>query len=72
MVINILSFQADFNLRLEDRRRRAGDGVLQVGFDGGGSGLDADDPVVDDRRSGGGGGCDAAARGPEGPAGEAR
>ena len=67
------SFQADFNLRLEDRRRRAGDGVLQVDcFDGGGGGLDADDPVVDDRRGGGGGGCDAAARGLEGPAGEAR
>ena len=69
MVINILSFQADFNLRLEDGGRRAGDGVLQVGF---GGGLDADDPVVDDRRGGGGGGCDAAARGLEGPAGEAR
>ena len=54
-------------LRLEDRCRRAGDGVLQVGLGDGGGGLNAADPVVDDR-----GGDAAAARGLEGPAGEAR
>ena len=55
-------------LRLKDGRGRAGDGVLQVGDgDSGGGGLDdGAHSVVDDGLGGSG-----AARGLEGPAGEA-
>ena len=64
-VISVWFSECNNNLRLEDGRRGSGDGVLQVGQVGGGGGLVADDPVVHDRGGGG-------ARGPEGPAGEAR
>ena len=59
-------------LRLKDGRGRAGDGVLQVGDgdSGGSGGLDGAHSVVDDGLGGSGEGG-GAARGLEGPAGEA-